>query len=319
VPRLSVSKEGLSNAGLKLAGILAGIAFFFIVAIGGGVYRTDCVTSSGQVITTWGAEGDIPYLWSPDDSRCRAYTLMRYVLGSVGVMSAVKSLDKAYTPELVRQVGAGSVAMAQLIPAFESLKTVGGFSDPSSQQAMLYLFQGQLKKLSANDLATLSQENQTAATHIGPVLTKLNALAASISGAVVNPATYPSLPADSKTFVAEWNAELTSTATALRNVSQALSGMHPFYGEFEQLIQAVYHTAQLRSTVQFDKLRSSVFKDMAPRYQRVQSAQQSLTAAQPIEHKLMSFVNGSQDAQAVVTRVNHGYPNGFLAQEFKRS
>jgi hypothetical protein len=270
-------------------------------------------------VTDWGPQGDIPYLWSPSDSRCRAHTLMRYVLGKVGVMSAVSSLDQAYTPELVRQVGAGSVAMAQLLPTFESLKAVGGFSDPSTQQAMLYLFQGQLGKLSANDLAALSQENSTAATDIGPVLMKLNALTASISGAVVDTNAFPGLPSDSKTFIAKWNGYLTSTATVLRNIGQALTGMKPFYNEFHQLIQAAYQTAQLHSTVQFDKVRSAVLNDMGPRYRRMQAAQQSLAGQKPIEQKFVSFVNGNQEAQVIVTRVNHDYPNGFLGAEFKRS
>lgn len=316
--RPEFTKDSVAGAGLKLVGGLAAVVLFLVVVVGGGVYRTDCVTSSGPV-TDWGPQGDIPYLWSPSDSRCRAHTLMRYVLGKVGVMSAVSSLDQAYTPELVRQVGAGSVAMAQLLPTFESLKAVGGFSDPSTQQAMLYLFQGQLGKLSANDLAALSQENSTAATDIGPVLMKLNALTASISGAVVDTNAFPGLPSDSKTFIAKWNGYLTSTATVLRNIGQALTGMKPFYNEFHQLIQAAYQTAQLHSTVQFDKVRSAVLNDMGPRYRRMQAAQQSLAGQKPIEQKFVSFVNGNQEAQVIVTRVNHDYPNGFLGAEFKRS
>jgi hypothetical protein len=35
---------------------------------------------------TWGMKGDIPYLWTPGDSRCQAPTLTRYVLGKVGIM-----------------------------------------------------------------------------------------------------------------------------------------------------------------------------------------------------------------------------------------
>ena len=128
--------------------MLAGIVFFLVVVVGGGVYRTDCLLSSGQLVTDWGPKGDIPYLWSPGPN-CRAHTLIRYVLGRVGVMSPARTLDQT-SPELVRQAGGGSVAMAQLVPTLESLKTVGGFSDPNSQQAMLDLFQGQLSKLRAS-------------------------------------------------------------------------------------------------------------------------------------------------------------------------
>jgi hypothetical protein len=317
VPGLKVSKESVAEAGPKLAGVLTGIVFFLVVLVGGGVYRTDCLLNNGQVVTDWGPKGDIPYLWSPGPN-CRAHALMRYVLGTVGVMSPAHTFDQT-SPELVRQVGRGSVAMAQLVPTFESLKTVGGFSDPNSQQAMLDLFQGQLGKLSASALQTISQENQTAAAHTAPVLRKLNALAASISGSVVDPRSLPGLSADSRTLLDDWNAYLTSTANSLRRVSGALSGMHPFYAEFQQLIEAAYQTAQLHSTAQFDKLRASVIKDMGPRYQRMQAAQQTLTGERSVEQKLVRFVDGSPDSQAIITRVNHGYPSGFLASEFKRS
>jgi hypothetical protein len=318
VRRPEFTRSGITNAGLKLASGLAALAFFLVVVVGGGVYRTDCVTSSGQVVTDWGAQ-DLPYVWSPGDSHCRAHTLIRFALGTVGVMSPVSTADHAYNAQLIQRVGAGSIAEAQLIPALESLKAVGGFSDASTQQALVYLFQGQLDKLGEPDLVKLAQENRTAATHIGPVLTKLNHLAASISGSTVNASVLTGLPDDSRTFSAHWNRYLTYTAGALRAVKQALTGMNPVYGEIQRLLHAAYDTAQLHSTAQFDKVRSAVFKDIGPRYAAMQTAQQTGNAARPVEQTLVKFVNGNQDAQVIVTRVNHDYPNGFLAQEFKGS
>ena len=62
------------------------VALFVLVMFSGGVYRTECTFDNGRHTTSWGLEGDIPYLWSPDDSHCRAHTLTRFVLGKVGVM-----------------------------------------------------------------------------------------------------------------------------------------------------------------------------------------------------------------------------------------
>jgi hypothetical protein len=59
------------------------------VIVGGGIYRTDCISDNGTHTSSWGLEGYIPYLWSPDDSRCQAHTLTRYVLGVVGLMGRV--------------------------------------------------------------------------------------------------------------------------------------------------------------------------------------------------------------------------------------
>ena len=65
------------------------VTFFLVVVVGGGVYRTDCISDSGQITRTWGVRGDIPYTWSPDDSRCRAHSLGRYVAGKLGIMGDV--------------------------------------------------------------------------------------------------------------------------------------------------------------------------------------------------------------------------------------
>ncbi len=79
----------MADAALRLAGGVLAVLVFVVVAIGGGVYRTDCISNSGQLTRTWGLEGDIPYLWTPNNSACQAHTLTRYVLGKVGVMEDV--------------------------------------------------------------------------------------------------------------------------------------------------------------------------------------------------------------------------------------
>ena len=85
---LTVKEAVLADAGLKSVGGVVFIVFFLAVVVGGGVYRTDCISSSGQLTRTWGLEGDIPYLWSPNN-QCQAHTLTRYVLGKVGIMTDV--------------------------------------------------------------------------------------------------------------------------------------------------------------------------------------------------------------------------------------
>jgi hypothetical protein len=75
----------MAGAGVAAAGgVLALLFIAFMLA--GSVYRTDCVYANGTHTSSWGLEGYIPYLWSPDDNRCEAHTLTRYLLGQVGVM-----------------------------------------------------------------------------------------------------------------------------------------------------------------------------------------------------------------------------------------
>jgi hypothetical protein len=87
--KLVVQLGALANvAGAIVIAIVAAV-FFLAVVIGGGVYRTDCISDSGQMTRTWGAEGAIPYTWSPNDGHCQAHSLGRYVAGRLGILGDV--------------------------------------------------------------------------------------------------------------------------------------------------------------------------------------------------------------------------------------
>lgn len=84
----AVARGGFVLA-FALLGALVGVVFIAAV-LGGGIYRTECVTANGLHSTGWTAEGAVPYLWSPGDPECRAHTLTRVLLGKAGVMSDVR-------------------------------------------------------------------------------------------------------------------------------------------------------------------------------------------------------------------------------------
>ena len=69
----------------------------------------------------------------------------------------VTTTKQAFTPELIRQVGAGSVAEARLVPTLNSLKVSGGLNDPATAQTLVYLLEGRLGKLTPADLARLAE------------------------------------------------------------------------------------------------------------------------------------------------------------------
>jgi hypothetical protein len=181
------------------------------------------------------------------------------------------------------------------------------------------LFAGRLDQLTPGDLADLAQQNEAAAAHLGTVLPKLDRAAGSLSTATV-PARYSqNLPSGSKTFIADWNRYLSSSSAAVLDVRRALTGLGPMYPELRRLVGAAYSTGRLRSNAAFDRLRAAALKDIGPRYQRLRSAVRSVAAVQAVESSLVKFVDGDQQAQAIVAKVNHDYPNGFLASEFRRT
>ena len=81
-------RKVLVGASSAAAVAVSGLIVFVCAAVftGGLVYRTDCISDTGQLVHTWRWEGgNIPYLWASHDPRCEAHTLTRYVLGKVGI------------------------------------------------------------------------------------------------------------------------------------------------------------------------------------------------------------------------------------------
>jgi hypothetical protein len=198
-------------------------------------------------------------------------------------------------------------------------KTPGLFSDPQVAQATAYLLEGQLNKLSASDLQSVQRASQNAAAATGGVSVSLDQLDRQLTAATVEGTVTSGLPDGSKTFVAKWSRYVATTAHALQATRAALTNMGPVYQQLPALIRAAYATARLRSTVQFDKVRRQVINTIRPRFQQLQSAMQGNRDAGGVQRDFVSFVNSNQEAQSIVNKVNHDYPNGWLAQEFKGS
>lgn len=243
------------------------------------------------------------------------------IVGALGVAGCgVTTTEQAYNAALIRQVGAGSVAAGRVLPTLQALaKTSGLFNDPGTSQAMVYLFKGRLDKLTEADLNRIGVANQEAAGASGGVVRKLDGLESALRASAVNANSFSSLPEGSKTFITRWNQYLATTASTLTADGAALMNLAPVYKEFPGLLQAARDTAELHSTVQFDKVRRAVLNDLRPRYQQMQNAMQGNTSALGTERQLVDFVNHNQQAQAIVTKVNHDDPSGWLAQEFKPS
>ena len=241
------------------------------------------------------------------------------VAGCGVTTSGVTSSEPVYTPALIKQVGVGSVALANSAPAIRAqAKATGVLQDRSLQQAETYLFEGRLDKLRLADLSRMASSNHNAAAHFDDNLRKVDRVAASLSGAVVNASAYQRLPDGSKTFLADWNQELRTEAAGLTHGRNALVGARPFFGEMQSLLRAAYNTAQLRSTVQFDKVRRRFIADVRSRFPDVDGVVAAdHRRADAAERTLISLVNNNREAQAIFEKVNQEYPHGWLAQEFR--
>ncbi|MFZ0090488.1 MAG: hypothetical protein WAL63_13325 [Solirubrobacteraceae bacterium] len=231
----------------------------------------------------------------------------------------ITTLNQTYDASLIRQLGAGSNLVASVAPTLEAqAKGSNSFSDPRTSRATTLLIDGQLSKLTEADLVGLATANRRSATRFPLVLDKLDSLASSLVNARIDANAHRNLSTGAKHFIAAWNNSLTADATQARELRQALTTFAPGFNEFQALLRAAYDTAQLHSTVQFDNVTRQVINDILPRYRRVQGTIKEDAAGTPAEQKLIELVDSNQEAQAIVSKVNEHYPNGSLAQEFKR-
>ena len=186
-------------------------------------------------------------------------------------------------------------------------------------QDTVLLFQGRLDKLNSQDLVRLANANQASAGHFKDALGKLDSLAASIAADRVDPGAYQNLSAGAQKFIAAWNAYLTGSANQVRSMRQLLTGFGPVYGQFQTVLRDAYQSTNTGAAAQFDKARHAFVANMLPLYTRLQNSMKALVAPTPAAQTLGKVVSNSQEARAIVLKVDQQYPNGALATEFKRS
>lgn len=250
----------------------------------------------------------------------RALALILSACGLLCAACGVTTVQPAaFTQTLIGQVGAGSVVLANSAVKLKADEnTAGALTSPATEQATAYLTQGRLDKLSVGDLTRIASANRAAATYFPHILATIAGFAASIRRAMVSGSSYRHLSDGSRTFIADWDEYLTTSANSFDAVRRAFIGTGPVFNDLQSMLRAAYDTSALHSAVQFDKVRRSALGDVSRRFTRMQSETASAARSDAAaERKLVSFVNRNQEAQAIVTKVNQRYRNGILAGEFK--
>lgn len=242
--------------------------------------------------------------------------LLSLLIGACGVTTT----DQAYDASLIRQVGAGSNAVASVLPTLEAeAKKANSFSNPQTSQDTILLFQGRLDKLNTQDLIRLANANQTSAGHLQDALTKLDGLAASIASDRVDPSTHTKLSIGAKKFIMAWNAYLAGSVAQVRSVRRLFAGAKPIYAQFQTLLRDAYQSTNTKAEAQFDKARRAFVSNMLPVYNRLQSSLKSELAPTASAEALGNVVTHSIDAKAIVAKVNQEYPSGALETQFRSS
>lgn len=236
--------------------------------------------------------------------------VLSLLLGACGVTTA----DQAYDASLIRQLGAGSNAVASVAPTLRAEeKQSNSFSNPQTSQDDLLLLQGRLDKLRTQDLVRLSNANQASAGHFQHALAKLDGLATTIAANHVDPSTHKNLSAGAKKFITAWDAELASSAAQVRSMRQLFASFSPVYDQFRTLLQDAYQSSNATAAAQFDKARRAFVSNMLPGVERLQNSLKALAAPTPAVQALGNVVSNSMEAQAIVRKVHQQYPNGALA------
>jgi hypothetical protein len=228
--------------------------------------------------------------------------------------------DQAYDASLIRQVGTGSDAVANIFPTLQAeAKRANSFSNPKTSEDTVLLFQGRLNKLTTQDLVRLANANHAGAGHLRDALAKMDDLAASIAGDRVDPNTHQKLSAGAKKFIAAWNGYLTGSATQVRSMRRLFASVIPVYSRFQTVLGDAYQSTNATGYAKFDKARRAFLATMLPLYTRVQNSLKSFAGPTSAALALGNVVTNTVDAKAIVGKVNQEYPNGALATEFKRN
>lgn len=252
----------------------------------------------------------------------RALVAIATAVQALILMSAcgVTTVSQTYDAALIRQVGAGSNAVASVLPTLEAeAKQSNSFSNPQTSEDTVLLFQGRLDKLNAQDLIRLANANQSSASHLRDALAKLDALAASIRADRVDTSTHQKLSAGARNFIAAWNAYLVSSAAEVRSMRQLFASFSPVYPQFQTVLQDAYQSTNTAGAAKFDKARHAFVSNMLPLYTRLQNSLKAVVATTPAAQALGKDVSNSMEARAIVLKVDQQYPNGALATQFKRS
>jgi TolA-binding protein len=250
----------------------------------------------------------------------RVWAIAAGLLSLLLCACGLTTTDQAFDASLIREVGVGSTAVASVLPTLEAeAKQSNSFSNPQTSQDTILLFQGRLDKLTIKDIIRMANANRASYEHLGSALTKLDALASTIAADRVDPRSHQNLSAEAKKFITAWNTYLASEAGQVRSMRQLFATLTPIYNGFQAMLRTAYETTTSHSTDQFAQARTTFLTNDLPIYTRLRNSLKIFAAMSPAAEHLSQVVDNSEEARAIVAKVDENYPDGALATEFKRS
>jgi hypothetical protein len=306
----------MGEVGKRLGVFVLSAVVFLVVIVGGGVYRTNCVTRGGTHEKSWRLGDTIPYLTGAHEG-CKQDSLTRYVLGKVGVMSDV---EPTYNANLVHKIGEGSTVVASFDPTLQSASHFpGSLNEPKLEALTLLLLKGQLNKLSVKDTVLLAEANRRGAQHlIGVVHAIETTFSTRLDADHIEPKSYGTLSDGVRRFITAWNRYLRSSAVLFDSAGLALLSTQTTIQEFQTLLRAAVGTQRSQSTREFNHLETEYLANLPRAKKKYQDAiSASAAKAESSARGLVAVVRQSGDARALVEQVNQQYPHGALAEQFK--
>ena len=231
----------------------------------------------------------------------------------------VQTIDQTYNDRLVQEIGVGSEAIGKVVPTLEAqvANSPVSFADPRNDRTMMLIFEGRLNKLKERDLLRLERTNDGAEKRFERVVRKLDDLALNVQAASVDISAHDDLSDGGHRFLRAWNAYLAANADRIRDMRRMFTSMRPLFGDFKELVRAVYRTAELQSLDEYDRVRRRVFGRAMRMATRSQADLESLGVEGPADRRLAALIDDSQEAQAIVVEVNERHPSGYLAEAYE--
>jgi hypothetical protein len=311
-------------------------AAVLIVVFGGGVVSRDACADrqTGQV--SHGQWGIDPLAWFgatsvSEDKTCESETGWQFVAGKIplvgdslertigGPQNPVyyEGSDTQFEDRLVREVGAGSMALNGYDEFIAHATNFQGAYQPAENNTMEHLLRGDISEVSDSDLSALDAATDGAKGVFERELGKLRRIERGLRAAELPPARYDAFDRDTRDFLEAWNHLLLANAAELGGMTDYFEDARPMFAQSEQLVVAARQVQAGGRLSAYDRVRRETLRQLGVLVTSLRRLQMSDTTK--AEKQVAQIYSGDTGSRVLVSTVNERYPDGYLAKRVSGS
>jgi hypothetical protein len=326
-------RDALDVIGASVA-FLIGAALVVVMVGGATVSREACVDrETGQVSRGSWAIDPLAWFGATSVSRdeiCESETGWQFVAGKIPLvgdgfertlggpqnLAYYEGSDAEFDRRLVREVGAGSVALKGHDNFYTHAMSLQRVYGPAEDRTMGRLLRGDVFKVSAADLSALSAATDESETAFERELDRLRRVVRELRTAEVSEERFEEFGDDTQEFLEAWNGLLVASADDLDSMAEHLESGRPLFAQTDELVTAAQRAHASGSMTHYEPVRRETLRSALSFAKSLRGLGGSSTAE--AEDRVADAYNDSTDSQVLVSVVNEDYPDGYLPDRVGR-